>query len=317
MSDKSTTESVRHGVSGLLDRLWQKDLIYSFFRTPTAFVSGFVLLMIFGLTVFAPFIVVQDPFNPAALDLMDALTAPSWLEDGDPRYLLGTDDQGRDMLAAILYGMRISLIVGLCAVAFAAVLGVVVGLFSGFFGGPLSTFAMRLADVQLTVPGILIALMVDGFVSAKLPPDLQDEFAIFVLVFAIGISDWPQYARIVRGAVLVQKEKEYVLAARLLGLARARIMFRHVLPNVLSPVLVVATLGLALAVIAEATLSFLGVGMPPTTPSLGTLIRIGNDYLFSGEWWVTFFPVAALVLLVLSVNLMGDWLRDALNPRLR
>jgi len=317
MTHKTSSANQPSGLSMWVSRLWQSDVIYAFVRTPSALISGFVFLMILVLSAFAPLFVSQDPFNPAELDLLDSLLPPSWLEEGSSAFLLGTDDQGRDMWAAILYGMRISLTVGLCAVAFAAVLGIAIGLFSGYFGGPISSFAMRLADVQLTVPGILIALMVDGFVSAKLPTALQDEFAIFVLIFAIGISDWPQYARIVRGAVLVQREKEYVQAARLLGLARVKIMVRHVLPNVLSPVLVVATLGLALAVIAEATLSFLGVGMPPTTPSLGTLIRIGNDYLFSGEWWVTFFPVAALVLLVLSVNMLGDWLRDTLNPRLR
>jgi len=317
MTGEASSTDQTDGRSGWASRLWQSDVVYDFIRTPSALISGIVFLLILVLAAFAPLFVSQDPFNPAELDLLDSLMPPSWLEEGSPAFLLGTDDQGRDMWAAILYGMRISLIVGLSAVAFAALLGIVIGLFSGYFGGPISSFAMRLADVQLTVPGILIALMVDGFVSVKLPPDLQDEFAIFVLIFAIGISDWPQYARIVRGAVLVQREKEYVQAARLLGLARVKIMFRHVLPNVLSPVLVVATLGLALAVIAEATLSFLGVGMPPTTPSLGTLIRIGNDYLFSGEWWITFFPVAALVLLVLSVNMLGDWLRDTLNPRLR
>ena len=317
MSGDVTSTGSERGLRQILGRWSRSDIVYSFLRTPSAFVSGIVFLLILVLSIFAPLFVVQDPFNPAELDLLESLLPPSWSEEGSAKFLLGTDDQGRDMLAAILYGMRISLIVGLCAVAFAAILGIVIGLFSGFFGGPVSSFAMRLADVQLTVPGILIALMVDGFISVKLPPAMQDEFAIFVLIFAIGISDWPQYARIVRGAVLVQREKEYVQAARLLGLSRIKIMFRHVLPNVLSPVLVVATLGLALAVIAEATLSFLGVGMPPTTPSLGTLIRVGNDYLFSGEWWVTFFPVAALVLLVLSVNLLGDWLRDVLNPRLR
>lgn len=317
MSGDVTSTVSERGLRQILGRWSRSDIVYSFFRTPSAFVSGIIFLLILVLSIFAPLFVVQDPFNPAELDLLESLLPPSWSEEGSAKFLLGTDDQGRDMLAAILYGMRISLIVGLCAVAFAAILGIVIGLFSGFFGGPVSSFAMRLADVQLTVPGILIALMVDGFISVKLPPAMQDEFAIFVLIFAIGISDWPQYARIVRGAVLVQREKEYVQAARLLGLSRIKIMFRHVLPNVLSPVLVVATLGLALAVIAEATLSFLGVGMPPTTPSLGTLIRVGNDYLFSGEWWITFFPVAALVLLVLSVNLLGDWLRDVLNPRLR
>jgi len=184
-------------------------------------------------------------------------------------------------------------------------------------GGWLDTVIMRLADVQLAIPAILIALMINGVVAILLPPQLQHEMAIYVLILAIGVSDWPRYARVTRGSVLVERNKEYVAAAQVIGVHPLFIMLRHVLPNIMGPVLVMATIGLALAIITEATLSFLGVGVPPTTPSLGTMIRVGNNYLFSGEWWITFFPCTALVTLVLAVNLMGDWLRDALNPKLR
>ena len=233
------------------------------------------------------------------------------------RYLLRADDQGRDVLSTILYGARISLAVGLAAVAFAAVLGVAAGLVAGYVGGRLDAFIMRITDIQLSFPAILIALLIDGVARVALPRGAHGEIAVYVLVLAIGFSGWVQYARTVRGSTLVERTKEYVQAARVIGRHPLAIMARHVLPNVLRPVLVIATIHIATAIVTEATLSFLGVGMPPTTPSLGTLIRVGNDFLFSGEWWITVFPGAALVVLVLSVNLLGDWLRDALNPRLR
>jgi peptide/nickel transport system permease protein len=267
--------------------------------------------------VLAPWIAPHNPFDLATLDLSNAFRPPAWAEEGDPSFLLGTDDQGRDVLSAILYGARISLLVGFYAVVLSVSVGVMVGLTAGYVGGTVDAVLMRIADIKLTFPTILIALLVDGIVRAALPREVHDELALYVVIFAIGIGNWPQFARTVRGSTLVERNKEYVQAARVIGLSRLRIMMTHVLPNVLGPVLVIATLNLGFAVLAEATLSFLGVGVPPTQPSLGTLIRIGNDFLFSGEWWITIFPGTALVLLVLSVNLLGDWLRDALNPKLR
>lgn len=300
-----------------LIQLWDHDLSYSFRRSPVTVLAALVTLLFFIMAALAPWIAPFDPFNPASLDLMDAFTPPSWTDSGDARFWFGTDDQGRDLLSAIMYGARISLIVGFAAVLFSVVLGVSLGVLSGYLGGWLETLTMRLADIQLTIPSILVALMVDGLSRTVVPSEIREDVALYVLIFAIGISDWPQYARVTRGAAMVEVRKEYVAAARVIGVHPLVIMFRHVLPNVMGPVLVLATIGLALAIITEATLSFLGVGVPPTTPSLGTLIRIGNNFLFSGEWWITFFPAGALVALVLSVNLLGDWLRDALNPKLR
>jgi len=242
---------------------------------------------------------------------------PAWMADGTSKFLLGTDDQGRDIFSTIMFGSRVSLTVGFSAVLFSVFVGVSSGLLAGYLGGWLDTIIMRIADVQLAIPAILVALMINGVVAITMPQDLQQDLAIYVLILAIGVSEWPRYARVVRGSVLIERRKEYVAAAQVIGIHPLPIMIHHVLPNVMGPVLVIGTIGLALAIITEATLSFLGVGVPPTTPSLGTLIRVGNNFLFSGEWWITLFPCVALVLLVLAVNLMGDWLRDALNPKLR
>jgi peptide/nickel transport system permease protein len=252
----------------------------------------------------------------AALDLSDARLPPAWADDGVSKYLLGTDDQGRDILSALMYGARISLLVGLASVLLSVVIGVSLGLLSGFVGGRVDALIMRTCDVMLSFPSILVALLIDG-VGRALFPNAHDTLAFAVLILAISMSGWVQYARTVRGSTLVERNKEYVQAARVVGVAPWRIMFRHVMPNVMGPVLVLATIQVATAILTEATLSFLGVGVPPTSPSLGTLIRIGNDFLFSGEWWITIFPGVVLVLIALSVNLLGDWLRDALNPRLR
>ncbi len=301
-----------------LARAWQSDFLYSFRRAPVAVVSFCVVLTLVLCAVFAPLIAPHDPFDPATLNLMNGFTPPGEANafTGDS-FFLGTDDQGRDVFSTILYGMRISLFVGFSAVLLAMVLGVVLGLLAGYSGGWTETIIMRVADVQLTFPAILVAMLIFGIAKGITPPEYRDQMAIWVLILAIGLSDWVQFARVVRGATLVEKNKEYVQAARLVGRSPLSIMLRHILPNVLNPVLVIATISLALAIIAEATLSFLGVGAPPTKPSLGTLIRIGQEFMFSGEWWILVFPAATLLALALSINLLGDWLRDALNPRLR
>jgi peptide/nickel transport system permease protein len=266
--------------------------------------------------VFAKWVAPYNPFDAASLELMDSLLPPAWSAEGSTKYLLGTDDQGRDILSALMYGTRISLVVGMASVMLSLVVGVSLGLIAGFRGGWLDAFLMRLCDVMLSFPAILVALLIAG-VGRAVFPNADDSLAFGVLIISISLTGWVQYARTVRGTTLVERNKEYVQAARVTGVAPLRIMLRHVLPNVLGPVTVLATIQVASAIITEATLSFLGVGVPPTSPSLGTLIRIGNDFLFSGEWWITIFPGLTLVLIALSVNLLGDWLRDALNPRLR
>ena len=301
-----------------MQRFLKSDFFYAFTRSPLAIVSLFVVAVMVLSAVFANFIAPTNPFDPASLNLMNGFTPPMEpnMFTGES-FLLGTDDQGRDLFSAILFGLRVSLFVGMMAVGLAMVLGVMLGLIAGYIGGWLDTLIMRLADIQMTFPSILIAMLIFGVARGLLPPELREEMAITVLILSIGLSEWVNFARTVRGSTMVEKEKEYVAAARLIGLNRWQIMLRHILPNVLGPVLVIATITLALAIIAEATLSFLGVGAPRTEPSLGTLIRIGQDFLFSGEWWILLFPALTLLALALSVNLFGDWLRDTLNPRLR
>ncbi|MEE1612005.1 ABC transporter permease [Microvirga sp. CF3016] len=298
-------------------RFLDSDVWSSFKRSKLTMAAAFLTLLFMAAAVLAGFVAPQDPFDPAQLDLLNSRLPPLWEADGQAPFLLGTDEQGRDIFSAILYGLRISLAVGFLGVAFSATLGIALGLIAGYVGGTTDAVIMRIADVQLTFPAILIALLVDGVVKSVLGGQLDGVTTLSVLVFSIGLSFWVQYARTVRGSVMVEKNKDYIAAARLIGLPAPVIMVRHVLPNVLGPVLVIATINLALAIITEATLSFLGTGMPETMPSLGTLIRIGNNYLFSGEWWIVAFPGFSLALLVLAINLLGDWLRDALNPKLR
>jgi peptide/nickel transport system permease protein len=300
-----------------LARLRDNDLLASFLASKLTVFAGVVTLLMFGAAAFAGWIAPADPFNPATNFLSDSLDPPRFLDGGDPRFLLGTDDQGRDLWSAILYGLRVSLAIGFCGVALAGAIGIALGLIAGYAGGWVDGLIMRIADVQLTFPAILIALLLDGVAQALLKGSARQESAFGVLVLAIGLSFWVQYARTVRASTMVEKSRDYVMAARLIGLSHGRILVRHILPNVMGPVLVIATINLALAIITEATLSFLGVGLPPTEPSLGTLIRIGQNFLFSGEWWIVTFPSLALAALVLAVNLLGDWLRDALNPRLK
>jgi peptide/nickel transport system permease protein len=305
-----------------LARALDSDVMYSFRTSPVAVVSALVAAICILGAAFSHWLAPHDPFDLASLNLMDSFKPPIFSHavggvDPDRSFPLGTDDQGRDILSGIMYGARISLIVGASSIVFAALVGITIGLVAGYRGGLVDTLLMRVADVQLSFPAILIALLVDGVISAVLPRTMRENLELYVIIFAIGISLWPQFARTVRGSTMVERGKDYVLAARVIGLSSARIMGSHILPNVMGPVTIIATLNLGLAIINEATLSFLGVGLPATQPSLGTLIRIGNDFLFSGEWWVTIFPGIALVLMVLSINLLGDWMRDALNPRLR
>jgi len=292
------------------------DVGYSFRNSPTAIVAALIAAVCVFCALFAGWVAPHNPFDLTTLELSDARIPPVWSEEGGWKYILGTDDQGRDILSALMYGARISLIVGLASVALSVVVGVGLGLLAGFKGGWIDSVLMRLCDVMLSFPAILVALLIAG-VGRAVFPNANESLAFGVLILSISLTGWVQYARTVRGSTMVERNKEYVQAARVTGVAPLRIMVKHVLPNVLGPVMVLATIQVATAIITEATLSFLGVGAPPTSPSLGTLIRVGNDYLFSGEWWITIFPGLMLVLIALSVNLLGDWLRDALNPRLR
>ncbi len=301
----------------LLRRLGESDLFWSFRRSPVTVAAGIVTTLLVAGALLAPLIAPHNPYDLASLNLLDARNPPGWQDGGSWDFPLGTDDQGRDVLSTILYGMRLSLFVGVSAVLLALIVGVSLGLFAGYAGGWVDVLIMRIADVQLSFPAILVALLVDGVARSLLPHDQQDRIALTVVILAIASSIWVQFARTVRGSTLVERHKEYVQAARIIGVSPMRIAFGHVLPNAMGPVLVIATINLAIAILTEATLSFLGLGIPLTQPSLGTLIRIGDNFLFSGEWWILLFPAAALASLALAVNLLGDWLRDALNPKLR
>lgn len=295
----------------------QSDLVHGFRQAPLAMVSAVIVTLQVGAAVFAPWLAPYNPMDVASLSLLDSFKPPLGMADADLANPLGTDNQGRDVLSAIMYGLRVSLLVGFCSILLAALTGGAIGLLAGYTGGLADSVLMRIADIQLTFPAILTALLIDGIIGAVLPRSMRESVQIYAMIFAIGISLWPGFARTIRGSTLIERNKDYVLAARVIGVSTWRIALTHVLPNVLGPVLVVGTLGLGMAILTEATLSFLGVGLPPTHPSLGTLIRFGNDFLFSGQWWVVVFPGLALVMTVLSINLLGDWLRDALNPKLR
>ena len=314
---KSTAEAAP-GARQRLARIWDSDLLWSFRRSPVAIVAAVVTLLILLGALLAPVLAPQRAFDPGSLNLMDGFLKPMERSPASGQlHVLGTDNQGRDILSAILYGSRLSLLVGFGSVIFSLVLGVSLGLVAGFIGGRTDAVIMRIADVQLSFPAILIALLVFGVARGLIHPSQHEAMAVWVLILAIGLSNWAKYARTVRGSTLVEKNKEYVQAARVMGRSPIAIMATHVFPNILGPVLVIATINLALAIIEEATLSFLGVGVPPTQPSLGTLIRVGQQFLFSGEWWILFYPALTLIILALAINLLGDWLRDALNPKLK
>jgi peptide/nickel transport system permease protein len=317
MSTAPTTQTAVAPPRSFARRIWDSDVFFSFRRSPVTIVAALMTLVLVLSALLAPWIAPYDPFNPASLNLMDGFTPPMSTSMTGNYFLLGSDHQGRDVLSTILYGSRVSLFVGGSATLFAIVLGVALGLTAGYRGGLTDAVIMRIADIQLSFPAILIALLIFGIARGLIPPSRHESMAVWVLIVAIGLSNWAQFARTVRGATMVERQKDYVSAARIMGVNPLRILLRHILPNVLGPVLDIGTIGLARAIIEEATLSFPGVGVPPTQPSLGTLIRIGQQFLFSGEWWILFFPAVTLVLLALAVNLLGDWLRDALNPRLR
>lgn len=293
------------------------DLWWSLKHSPLAIGAGVLLLALIASAFLAPVLAVQDPYDLASLELWNAELPPVWVDGGQWPYLLGTDIQGRDVLSAILYGSRASILIGLASVAVSLAIGLALGLISGYSGGWVDNILMRVGDILLSIPTILMAILVSAVFRELLPAGLRDAFAAVILIVAISLSAWVQYARTVRALTMVERSKEYVQAARLIKVKPGKIMRKHILPNTLTPILVAATLNFGLAILTEATLSFLGVGMPPTEPSLGTLIRIGNEYLFSGSWWIVVFPAVQLCLLVLSVNVLGDWLRDALNPKLR
>ncbi len=300
-----------------MTRFFDSDIWWSFKRSPVTMIAAVLALLCILGAVLAPVLAPHNPYDLTQISLLDSNLPPMWNVSGKAEFPLGTDQQGRDILSTIMYGSRVSLLVALCAVAMSIVMGVGLGLLAGYVGGRVDSLIMRIADIQLTFPAILVALLISGIGRQFVPREMQDSLALYVIIFSIGLTGWVQYARTVRGSTLVEKSKEYVQAARVIGVSKMAIMVRHVLPNVLGPVLVIATLNIANAIIAEATLSFLGVGMPPTQPSLGTLISEGQNYLFSGEWWITVFPGIALIVMVVSVNLVGDWLRDALNPKLQ
>jgi peptide/nickel transport system permease protein len=300
-----------------LRTLFDSDVVYSFLNSRVTIAAAAVTATIVIAAMLAPWLAPHDPYDLRHLNLLDSHNPPAWLKGGDWRFLLGTDDQGRDVFSTILYGSRQSITIGVMATLFAASLGIALGLIAGYAGGSVDAVIMRAADIQSTFPAILIAMLIDGTSRALFGEQRNEQIVFWVMVVSIGLSFWVQYARTVRGSTLVEKNKDYVLAARLIGIRPGLILFRHVLPNVIGPVLVIATINLALAIITEATLSFLGIGLPSTQPSLGTLIQIGQKYLFAGEWWIAIFPGMTLAALVLAVNLLGDWLRDALNPKLR
>ena len=295
----------------------ESELLYLFLKSPPAITAAVFFLLTILAVLLAPIIAPSDPYDLTSFDILDSLVPPVWNAEGDARFLLGTDDQGRDLVSSILYGARLSMMIGVVSIAFAVVLGVGLGLAAGYIGGRFDMIVMRIADVQLSLPAILTALLIDGIARGVLPRESHDRLMFFVLVVAIGLSLWVNFARMARASTFVERNKEYVQAAEIMGLSAIRIMLTHILPNILGPLMVIMTVDLAVAVLLEATLSFLGVGVPADQPSLGTLIRIGTSYMFSGEWWVVLFPSGALILLIISVNVLGDFLRDALNPRLR
>lgn len=298
------------------ERFKQSDILYYFLRDKVAMVSFAVFMAFFVAALLAPWIAPTNPYDLTSIDIMDSELPPSWMAEGDPAFWLGTDDQGRDIFSTILYGSRLSLMIGFCAVAVQLALGIIIGLSAGYFGGRIDSFLMRFADIQLSFSTMMVAIIVSAIFKASFGGEFYSQYAVLMLIVIIGVAEWPQYARTIRASVLAEKKKEYVEAACVMGFRSPRIMFRHILPNCLSPILVISTVQIANAIMSEAALSFLGLGLPVDQPSLGSLISIGFNYIFSGSWWITAFPGIVLVTIVLVINLLGDWLRDVFNPKL-
>lgn len=317
MSEQSLgTQLPNHDTQSRWERFWDSNIAYSFRRNPVAICSMAIFLLIAVLSFLAPIIAPYDPYDPASIDLMNSEYPPVWVNGSLPEFVLGTDDQGRDLLSTILYGTRLSIVIGLCAVALQAFLGISIGLIAGYVGGRTDSLLMRMADIQLSFSTLMVAIIFLAVTQALFGSETFNRYAVFFLIAVIGVAEWPQYARTVRATVLAEKKKEYIDSARVLGFGPMRIMLRHILPNSLSPIFVISTVQVANAIISEASLSFLGLGMPPSQPSLGSLISAGFDYIYSGSWWITVIPGVVLVVLVLVINLLGDWVRDVLNPKL-
>jgi peptide/nickel transport system permease protein len=304
------------GFSSWWKRMLDSDVVHGFRASRTAPPAALFLTIVLIYVVGAHWIAPYDPYDLASVDLLDAQLPPAWVVNGSWAHPLGTDEQGRDLLSAMIYGARTSLSIGAASVLLAGAIGITLGLLAGYLGSFIDAISMRAADIQMTIPDVMLALLVTGVLHAVLPRDFQARAAPLILVLAIGISNWPQYARVVRACTLAERGKDYVLAARITGVHPWRILSGHILLNIAGPICILGTQGIASAILAESALSFIGVGMPITEPSLGTLIRIGNAYLYSGEWWTTAFPAVGLSAVVLSINILGDWLKDALNPKL-
>ncbi len=285
----------------------QSRLLHSYLHDPSAIVGSFILVAFVVLAVMAPWIAPQDPYNLESLSLEYFLTPPIWMEDGQAPYLLGTDDQGRGILSTILYGCRTSLIVGVSVVLISGVFGVTMGVLAGYYGGVLDSLIMRLADTFFSFSQTLMAILLLGLFKQR---------GLLTVILAISVVDWVRYARTMRGSVLEVKEEAYVMAAKATGAKDFRLLLKHLTPNAIPPIFVVVAVDLAVVIMLEATLSFLGVGVPLTEPSLGMMIAIGKDYIYAGMWWMVVFPGAALISLVVGINLFADWLREELNPRL-
>lgn len=298
---------------------WQRfkssDFVYYFKKDKVAITSFIIFAFILLMAISSPVIAPTNPYDLTSIDIMDSELPPAWMEDGDKRFLLGTDEQGRDILSTILYGSRLSLTIGFLAVGLQLVLGIIIGLSAGYFGGKIDSFLMRFADVQLSFSTMMVAIIVSAIFKTTFGTEFYSQYAVIMLVVIIGFAEWPQYARTIRASVLAEKKKEYVEAALVMGFRAPKIMFRHILPNCLSPILVISTVQIANAIMSEAALSFLGLGLPVEQPSLGSLISMGFNYIFSGAWWITAFPGLVLITLVLVINLLGDWLKDMFNPK--